>query len=445
MEYQAQTSFKLLPGQSDLIELAVKLLNHHQRNDYCAYERGGLWHVGLGSRSSLSVHPAGDKATVISQRGSVTDDIRGSIADVVRKFLRDHGLSDGNTFGYVNFNYAAHSRGQTFKTGKWPLLSLFIPRIEVCLGPGYVILKGDDSDEIQALCDTIRGPTTVQASGPHVNVSTVEHASDYVECVANALSEIAAGRYDKVIASRAVELAQKIDIPGTLLRGRRFNNPARSFAISHGGFQATGFSPELVMLLERGKLVTEPLAGTRSLEGTDGEVERLRSELLNDPKEVVEHVISVREAIDELKRVCLPETVMIEDFMSVRPRGSVQHLGSRVAGTLGPGNDAWDAFNVLFPSITASGIPKDNALEAIQRLENQPRELYSGAVLLANGTDFLEAALVLRTAFQDASRQWIQAGAGIISLSDPQREFIETREKLASIAPFIVGQGIAER
>lgn len=87
----------------------------------------------------------------------------------------------------------------------------------------------------------------------------------------------------------------------------------------------------------------------------------------------------------------------------------MQHLGSRVAGALSPVKDGWDAFNVLFPSITASGLPKDAALAAIQRLEARPRVLYSGAILLLEGIESFEAALVLRTVFQDQSRHWIQA------------------------------------
>ncbi|KXG52665.1 ADC synthase [Penicillium griseofulvum] len=96
----------------------------------------------------------------------------------------------------------------------------------------------------------------------------------------------------------------------------------------------------------------------------------------------------------------------------------------------------WDAFDVVFPSITASGIPKLAALKAIQRLD-QPRELYSGAVIMIEDLEF-EAALVLRTVFQDQNRAWIQAGAGVISQSNPERELMETHEKLASIAPFVI-------
>ncbi|KAH7029242.1 putative salicylate synthetase, partial [Microdochium trichocladiopsis] len=420
------------------VDLVVKMLKNFQQGDYCAYERHGLWYIGLGSRSSLSVNPTGSTATIVSGGTTTATTIACPISHVARDFVRDYGREDGKAFGYASFNYAAHCRGQTFKIGTWPLLALFIPAIEICIGPEQITIKGDDVLEIQALVEVLRHPSIPTAPGQPMEIDVTQNADEYVNRVANALSEIGVGLYQKVIPSRAVAVSDKIDILGTMQLGRSFNNPARSFAISHEGHQAAGFSPELVMLAENGRLTTEPLAGTRSREGDTAEIERLRQELLSDPKEVVEHAISVREAVEELQRVCLHDTVVVEDFMTVRPRGSVQHLGSRVAGNLAPGKDTWDAFNVLFPSITASGIPKNAALEAIQRLEEQPRELYSGAVLLVDGPEFLEAALVLRTVFQDSSRQWLQAGAGVISQSNPEREFTETREKLASIAPFVV-------
>jgi salicylate synthetase len=128
--------------------------------------------------------------------------------------------------------------------------------------------------------------------------------------------------------------------------------------------------------------------------------------------------------------------------MAIKERGSVQHLGSSVLGQLSPTSDPWTAFNVLFPSITASGIPKNTALEAIDRLETRPRELYSGAVLLIDSKDeFFEATLCLRIVLQDSTNSWIQAGAGIIAQSNPEREFTETCEKMASTAPYIVFEG----
>jgi salicylate synthetase len=126
--------------------------------------------------------------------------------------------------------------------------------------------------------------------------------------------------------------------------------------------------------------------------------------------------------------------------MTIKERGSVQHLGSSVHGQLSSKADPWTAFNVL--SITASGIPKDVALAAIDRLETRPRELYSGAVLLIDPKeDFFEATLCLRIVLQDPTNSWLQAGAGIIAQSKPERELTETHEKMASVAPYIVFEG----
>lgn len=260
----------------------------------------------------------------------------------------------------------------------------------------------------------------------------------YLAMVQKALDEIDKGLYQKVIASRSIDILSSIDMIGTLLRGRCANTPKRTFYLSKSGFRAAGFSPELVMSVENGLVTTEPLAGTRSNTGSEAKRHQLGNELIHDPKEIVEHAISVKEAMRELSEFSVPGTVAVKDFMSIRERGNVQHLGSTVTGVLSSEKDAWDAFEVLFPSITATGIPKTNAIEAIHRLEERPRELYSGAVLLWKGPHALEASLVLRSAFQDPERSWVQAGAGIIALSNAERELMETSEKLQCIAPFIV-------
>ncbi|PYI36858.1 ADC synthase [Aspergillus indologenus CBS 114.80] len=435
----SRTTITLTPGTPDILERVVEVLRAHKSDDYYAYEREGKWYLGIGSHSSLIVDAKGETATVSAGPHRETHPITSPLADVARGFVSKHANDARKVFGYVGFNYAAHARGIPFTAGRWPLVSLMVPRIEISFSPDKVILAGNDNEEVKELAELINGATSVDPT-PNQSVNTQDSAGEYLARVETALAEIAEGKYTKVIPSRAVEIAGRVDMPATLLCGRRCNAPARSFSLSHGGYQATGFSPELVMSVKRGKVTTEPLAGTRSRKGKDTEVERLRQELLNDPKEIVEHVISVREAIDELKRLCPEDTVSVEDLMSVRPRGSVQHLGSTVTGFLKPEKDPWDALDILFPSITASGIPKQAALEGIQRLEHRPRELYSGAVLMIEGDKTLEAALVLRTVFQDQSCQWVQAGAGVIAQSTPARELTETQEKLASIAPFVVNE-----
>ncbi len=133
-----------------------------------------------------------------------------------------------------------------------------------------------------------------------------------------------------------------------------------------------------------------------------------------------------------------PGTVFVENFMDVVSRGSVQHLASHVRGQLRPGASCWDAFGALFPSVTASGIPKREACREIRIREGSPRGLYSGAVLSLDAKGNLDAALVLRSVYQVAGATWLRAGAGLISQSDPERELEETREKMRSVSRFLV-------
>lgn len=135
--------------------------------------------------------------------------------------------------------------------------------------------------------------------------------------VAKAIAEIKTGKYTKVILSRPIDLPAKVDMPATLLHGRLHNTPARTFSMNHAGFQATGFSPELVVSVRDGRVVTEPLAGTCIRSGTKDEIESLGQVLINTEKEIVEHIISVKEAIRELNQVCVPETVVVDELVSL--------------------------------------------------------------------------------------------------------------------------------
>jgi salicylate synthetase len=128
----------------------------------------------------------------------------------------------------------------------------------------------------------------------------------------------------------------------------------------------------------------------------------------------------------------------VTDFMTVRERGSVQHLGSTVGARLDSAHNRMDALEALFPAVTASGIPKAPGVEAILRLDEMPRGLYSGAVAMFTPDGGLDAALALRAAYEVDSRTWLRAGAGIIAASTPEREFEETCEKMGCLAPHLV-------
>ncbi|WP_342021634.1 salicylate synthase [Corynebacterium bovis] len=262
----------------------------------------------------------------------------------------------------------------------------------------------------------------------------------YRATVTRAVEEIRAGRYEKVIISRRVTVPGRPDIPATYRAGRAANSPARSFAFEWPELSAAGFSPEIVVSVDADGLVTtEPLAGTRALTGDPEEDRRLHDDLVTDDKEIAEHCLSVRDAMEEVGSVC--DGARVDEFMAVRRRGSVQHLASTVRGRLAGGRDRFDALGVLFPAVTASGIPKREALDAVHRLEPVARGMYAGAFVVLGADGSLETALSLRTVYATDRAAWVQAGAGIVRSSRPEREFTETCEKLGSVAPYVVVRG----
>ncbi|MET9972229.1 salicylate synthase, partial [Streptomyces sp. NPDC006356] len=327
--------------------------------------------------------------------------------------------------------------------GPGPVLHLMLPTTEVELTPGKARIRTADARQVtaiaEALAATLPDPPDAAPADPEALVRSDPAA--YRRAVALAVDDIRAARLHKAVLSRPLPLPEAVrpDLTATYLAGRRANTPARSFLLDLGGWRAAGFSPETVVEVEAGtrRVSTQPLAGTRALTAKPDETARLREDLLGDPKEIHEHAISVRLAVEELTQVCRPGTVAVEEFMTVQERGSVQHLASRVAGRLADGHGPWHALATLFPAITATGCPKAEALRTISRYEAGPRGLYAGAVLTADADGSLDAALVLRTVFQRDGHSWLRAGAGIMSQSTPEREWEETCEKLRSVAPHL--------
>ena len=264
-------------------------------------------------------------------------------------------------------------------------------------------------------------------------------AETYKRAVAEALEEIHAQQYRKVILSRQIPLPHSLDMAASYVAGRQANTPARSYLLRLDGLEAAGFSPETVIEVNGEREVfTTPLAGTRSTGESLMDELQLRGELLSDSKEIAEHAISVYLGFDELTMTCDPASVAVVNFMLVSRRGTVQHLASRLKGKLLDSCNPWHAFNALFPAVTASGVPKRESIDAIGRLEPNPRGLYAGCAVIYNHTGVLDAALVLRSFYQRNGATWLQAGAGIMNMSRPERELEETREKLRSFARHLV-------
>ncbi|MEU6828696.1 nocobactin biosynthesis salicylate synthase NbtS [Nocardia beijingensis] len=414
-----------------------RLAGSDRFGEYVMYERPGEWVFAADPIGSVELDVR--ELRVTWEGETTTSRWEGNPAGVIDRALGALPLDGRNAYGWIGFEFCAWALDATRHLDpRTTLAHLMVPRIEVRVGAFGIRVSGATPSETGDIHDLIAQSQNAELPSAHPADIRID-PTGYRDRVAEAVGEIQAGRYQKVILSRKVDVPFAVDIPATYRLGRAHNTPARSFLLRLGGLEAAGFSPELVASVDDDRVVTtEPLAGTRAFGRGAAADLAARADLVTDPKEIVEHAISVQTSFSEIAAVADPGTPAVSDFMAVRERGSVQHLASTVRGRLAADRSSWDALEVLFPSVTASGIPKREGVDSVFRLDHDPRGLYSGAVVTVSPTGALEATLVLRAVYQNAEGAWLRAGAGIVGQSRPEREFEETCEKLGSIAPYVV-------
>ncbi|GAU68932.1 putative salicylate synthase [Streptomyces sp. NBRC 110611] len=406
---------------------------------YVVYEEPGCWSVAGGVAAEVTVTA---RTVRTAHAGEVVErPWHGDPLAAVREFLAGLPIAGWTAYGWCAFELA-HALAGAAPDHDDVLVHLVVPETEIRLTGGRALIRSlssgalADAEAAIALADAPAAPARQQ-----VRVDLDADADIYRKGVESLVADIRAGVLHKAVLSRVVPVEGEIDFPASYAHGRRSNTPARSFLLDMAGLKVFGFSPETVAEVDaEGRVTSQPLAGTRAL-AEDPEVSReLREDLLGDAKEVHEHAISVKVAMDELAGPCEPGSVVVQEYLAVEERGSVQHLASRVGGRLPEGAGPWGAFAALFPAVTASGVPKPAAYEAIRRYEPQRRGPYAGTVLKVTQDGAMDAALVLRSAFAENGRTWLRAGGGVMGQSRAERELEETYEKLRSVSRFLVSR-----
>jgi anthranilate synthase component 1 len=215
---------------------------------------------------------------------------------------------------------------------------------------------------------------------------------------------------------------------------RAINPSPYMFFLSLGGDRhVVGTSPEKLVQVEGRRVETRPLAGTRRRGADPAEDARLEKELLSDLKERAEHVMLVDLGRNDVGRVAHPGTVNVERLMEVERYSHVMHISSTVSGQLRDGCTSLDALRAAFPAGTVSGAPKIRAMEVIAELEPDQRGVYAGALGYVGFGGNLDMAITLRTVVVADGVAYVQAGAGIVADSRPEREFEETLEKAGAM------------
>lgn len=215
-----------------------------------------------------------------------------------------------------------------------------------------------------------------------------------------------------------------------LYRALRIINPSPyMYYLQFGDLRVVGSSPEILIRLEGDEVCIRPIAGTRPRGTTPEEDLALEKDLLADPKERAEHIMLVDLGRNDAGRVCQYGTVRVDDLMSIERYSHVMHIVSNVRGKLKPGLDAFDVLEAGFPAGTVSGAPKIRAMEIIDEQENLRRGPYAGAVGYFSFNGNLDTAITIRTMIVEGPQVFVQAGAGIVYDSDPEKEFEETQNK----------------
>src|SRR4051794_445968 len=263
----------------------------------------------------------------------------------------------------------------------------------------------------------------------------------YIHAVEVAKDAIAAGEAIQVVLARR----QSFDLPpdpatGRTLDGislyralRRVNPSPYLFFVRTPSFEVVGASPELLLQVERDKLTTHPIAGTRPRGADEREDAILAEQLQRDPKERAEHIMLVDLGRNDLGRVSRPGTVTVSKYMEVEKYSHVLHLVSHVEGRLKPELDALDALRSVFPAGTLSGAPKVRAMQLIAAAEGERRGLYGGAVGYLGYDGNLDTAITIRSAVLREGQAHVHTGAGIVAGSVPEKEFEETEHKAAAM------------
>ena len=255
----------------------------------------------------------------------------------------------------------------------------------------------------------------------------------YQQAVEVAKEHVRAGDIFQVVLAQRFDVDLQAD-PFDMYRVLRQVNPSPyMYFLKHPDITIVGSSPEPMVQLLGGKVISRPIAGTRKRGRDDDHDRRLAGELRENPKEVAEHIMLVDLARNDVGRVARFGTVHVDELMTLERYSHVMHLTSQVSGDLVEGLGPIDVLRATLPAGTVSGAPKVRAMEIIDALEPVKRGPYAGVVGYVDFSGNLDTAIAIRTMFVGPDGASLQAGAGIVADSVPDDEDLECRNKAAGL------------
>ncbi|MDE0579856.1 MAG: anthranilate synthase component I [bacterium] len=266
-------------------------------------------------------------------------------------------------------------------------------------------------------------PEVVSSMGSQTFCDAVEVAKEHI-LAGDIFQVVLAQRYDFDLG------AQPFDVYRSL---RQVNPSPYMYFVRLPEVSLVGCSPEPMVQLLNGRVISRPIAGTRRRGRTEAEERRMAAELSEHPKEIAEHIMLLDLARNDVGRVVTFGTETVDEMMTLERYSHVMHLTSQVSGELAPGRTPVDVLRATLPAGTVSGAPKVRAMEIIDDLEPVKRGPYAGVVGYLDFSGNIDTAIAIRTMVIQGGRASVQAGAGIVADSIPEQEDLECRNKARAL------------
>lgn len=287
-------------------------------------------------------------------------------------------------------------------------------------------------EKIEELVDTLRTGTIPQKEYPRLptpEVSSNFKKKEFLRAVEQTKKYITEGDIIQAVISQRFSTPLEVD-PFDIYRSLRVVNPSPyMFFLRLGDLTLVGSSPEILVRVEEGEVTVKPIAGTRKRGRDEEEDHEMEVDLLGDPKERAEHIMLVDLGRNDVGRVSEPGTVRVSELMTVERYSHVMHIVSNVVGLLKKDVNTFDALRACFPAGTLTGAPKIRAMEIIEEFEPCKRGVYGGSVGYIGYDGNLDMCIAIRTMVIKDRAVYVQAGAGIVADSEPEKEFEETVNK----------------
>lgn len=415
------------------------------------HEKSGRYSF-IGADPVMEVKGFGDRTMVISEKGE--EWIQEKPLEILRSIMPNKMIKEDKNFpffggvvGYVGYDAIA----QYEQIGMIPHDELDIPDVHLLFFEEVVVfdhyeqkvyvaatsffsethvpkLKVQLEKRKKEIINGVGGNKTEPVSLSAFK--TYIKKEEFIHKVKKAKEYIARGDIFQVVLSQRLQATIKGD-PFSFYRKLRVQNPSPyMYYLDFGSYQIAGASPESLIKVNEGRVTANPIAGTRPRGKTDKEDQQLELDLLSDEKELAEHRMLLDLGRNDLGRVCEFGSIKIEKHMKIERYKHVMHLVSEISGNLRTGHSPLDALISCLPAGTVSGAPKIKAMEIIYELEEMKRGIYAGAVGYFSANGNLDFALAIRTMIIKDNKAFIQAGAGIVHDSIPEKEYEETLHKL---------------